>query len=237
MIIELTEYNWNQSIKENSKYQYLLNILHDSYGLNKDILYNLMELHLFSYISNTKVSYEKGKVIYSIPEEAKLNNNYENSPIYTFASYPLFDKEFQVKNRKRFFILSSNNNELKSLLELELTYSNFNLYYLLEFNKSFLIPYDINLLTESEKDQLEASIMRQQGLLEEDYIDTVYNEIHYFNFDLNVCNHQNAKDTHIEIKKQMQINYDLYSSMLEQFKEENKSFFERALTEIQIENF
>lgn len=235
--IELVNFNWNKSIIEHKEYNNLLKKIHKYYKIDKDMIYVLLDLHLLQNISNINVSYHDGIVTYIIPENPKLNENYENSSVFTFASYALYDKNFKVKTKKRNYILLNSDDKIKTALEFDDLSEDFDIYYKVEFNENLLIPYDINLLTEKEKNDLKTAIMRQEGKISEELTDTNINGVQYFEFLLELCNHKIASDTHLEIKIQCEECDDYYMSLLNEFKEYNKKFFERALLEIQMKNF
>lgn len=79
--------------------------------------------------------------------------------------------------------------------------------------------------------------MKQQEEISEELIDCNIEGVQYFEFHIKLHNNKTVIETHKEIKIQCEQYYDYYLSLLNEFKEFNKVFFERALTEIQIENF
>ncbi len=235
--IELVNFNWNKSIMEHPEYNNLLEKIHHYYKMDKEILYILLDLNLFQYISNININYHDGIIDYIIPENPKLNENYQNSASFIFASYALYNKSFKVKPRKRNYILLNNEGEFKTALELDIISENLDIYYKVEFNENLLIPYDINLLIEKEKQDLKTNIMRQEEKISEELIDSNIQGVQYFQFLIELENKKTIIEKHKEIKIQCEEYEDYYLSLLNEFKEYNKIFFERALLEIQMKNF
>ncbi len=235
--IELLNFNWNKSIIEHPDYNNLLDKIHKYYKIDKDIISVLLELHLFQNISNINFKNIDGNLLYIIPENPKLNLNYRNSPSYIFATYSIYNKEFKIKNKKRNYLLLSEEEKLKIVIELDLVSFDSDIYCNIEFNENYLIPYDINLLTSTEKNELKQSINYQEGKLSEQLTDYAIDNSLYFRFQLAIYDNPTLIGMHNEIKIQTEECYDYYISLLNEFKEYNKKFFERALLELELKNF
>lgn len=248
--IELLNYKWNKNVMECEDNNDLLNKLHKSYKIDKDILYILLELDLFHLISNIKVVIKNGIFTYTLPENPKLYKNYQKYFSYIFATYLIYNKNLTIKNKKRGYCLLNNDNIIKKNSELNSTlfnsYINFNLqldtdgnaendediYLNIQFNEIDVIAYDVNLLNLKEKEDLNKSINKQK----EKYIHSIDN-IMYFKFKLKIDNNLSLIEIHNKINLQCEEYYNYYISLLKKFKEYNKVFFERALLEEQIKNF
>lgn len=237
-IIKLTNFDWNKSIYMCPEYDYLFSRLKEQYKIDSIILDNLIELDLFSEISNVQVSFNEGNLIYTLNDQPKLIDDYENSLPYIFSSYPLFDNSFKIKNIKRDYLLLNENKECNIMLELCNVYSEYNIYIQLEFKEEFLIPYSTDLLNKDEKYNLNNEILKQKNILEYEYGLIQIQKVLYFEIKLDILySKKNSVYISTEIQKKTNNVYKEYMSKLNKFKNENKIFFNRALLKLEVDNF
>lgn len=237
-IIKLTNFDWNKSISMCPEYNYLFSRLKEQYKIDSIILNNLIELDLFSEISNVQVSFNEGNLIYKLNDQPKLIDDYENSLPYIFSSYPLFDNSFKIKNIKRDYLLLNENKECNIMLELCHVYSEYNIYIQLEFKEEFLIPYSMDLLNKDEKYNLNNEILKQKNILEYEYGLIQIQKVLYFEIKLDILySKKNSVYISTEIQKQINNVYKEYMNKLNKFKNENKIFFNRGLLKLEVDNF
>lgn len=239
--IVLDDINIKKSIIDCEKYNELFNLVYENYKIDKEILKNFFMLELLSYIINVTMSYKDNKLIYGINNTIESRENYQKSLQYIFASYPLFNKDFIVKeeNKKNYFLINSKK-EIPIILSLNYEYSHFVLCCYVEFDKKYLIPYSIDLLNKEEKDKLQLQLTDQQDQFDEDINSCIINKKTHYEFTLEtnmIENFTNITEVYEEISSQLEEIYDYYISLLNEFKEDNKVFFERPLLNIELEDF
>lgn len=214
-------------------YQNFLNIVSKKTNLTTtiiDILYFNDQLSAIVNINTTWCESIKREVT-SIPKNVVFKENYEKSLGFIFANIIQLNKKYNIK------LSISKSKYKKEDTELLLT---------IEIKDEDFIPYDINLLNEKEKNNLFEKItndknklfnQKNKGLFS---FEVVYEQKEYklcitSNFNLNASDPVDF--IYLTMEQKIEELYNEIIEIYKYFKEQNKTFFERPLLEIEIKYF
>lgn len=229
--------NSNFDIQSSDKFELLLTLLHSKTNIHKDILSNLICLNFISKIMNVFVEYYNNSPIFYISEDLSIKDNYQQIPEFIFASYPLYDTNYQVLNNfikkdDKPLLFSNSNSKYHSILHLcEMNHIYF-IEILLQFVDDLIIPYDISLLNEKELERLTLSLEIERNtyctynLDKYSYCVLPILDLSYFTTNIN-------QDIELNIKN-MTTYYDL---LISQSLNKHQKIFERALVEKELNGF
>lgn len=231
---------------ETDDYQLFIQKLSEITLINHLILNNLFKLCLINDIfeiqENNKPSnlfFDTTTKIYSIPFSLTLKNNYQNSLQYIFASYPTINNDYHVPHEylNKFQELFLFNNKDKDVMLSLSCFENGNIFFdiLLEYDEYNNIPYDIDLLNDSEKQELIDELEEQKYYFDAEIINS--DGIRYYSLTINLYLDQSLQTIYLDINKQIKNTIEKYRKHTQLLKEENKRFFERALLEIEMKEF
>lgn len=222
-----------------SDYDYLLNYLQSILTIDKKIIHNLIELNKLHYVANNiKIVKDNNKDLYIIGRNCSLRENYEKQKSYILAYYLLVDNNFEIKkdyegtyNQENYLL--NKNNKFNMLIKEHKELNRIAL--LIELEENVLIPYNIDILNENEREQLMHTIILQKSYLYDDLgrISGKY----YALFFINIIKEKSLIQNINSMNNQIRYTYLDFSEKVNKYREDNKLIFERALTEIQIGNF
>lgn len=223
-----------------------LNELHLRTSIDLKILDNLFELCLINDIfeiteenKSSNLFFNTTTKTYFIPFSLTLKTNYQNSLQYIFASYPTINNDYHVPHKylNKFHELFLFNNKDKDVMLSLSCFENGNVFFdiLLEYDEYNNIPYDIDLLNDSEKQEFIDELEEQKYYFDAEIINS--DGIRYYSLTINLYLDQSLPTIYLDINKQINNTIEKYRKHTQLLKEENKRFFERALLEIEMKEF
>lgn len=216
-------------------YNSLLNIINKKTNIHKDIIDTLYLFDILDKIISIEIEKNENSTKVTVQDNFFIFDNFESTQAYIFSLLSL-NKDYEIHFGTHFNYFKNNKNNLYLYLinqqkdiKIEMVYS---------YQEKNLIPYDINILNNIEKELLHKSISYQYTFINLNFIF------------ITLTNHQLAGKQFIWSLKNL-LNYSSYDSLIDRiedfnneldnlifsFNEDNKLFFQRALTEIQIKNF
>lgn len=222
-----------------SNYDYLLNYLESVLQVDKKIIHNLLEINeMYTVLIGIKIVRSTEYDLYVISDNCSFKSNYEKEKSYILANYLLIDNNFEIKKdyegtynqenylfcKKNRFHMSIKENKEFNTLEL-----------LIQLENDLLIPYDIDILNEDEKYKLKYTIMLQKSDLYEGLIKKDGNS--YASFLIQIIKEKKLIENIKSMHSQINSIYSDFETKFNKYTEDNKLFFQRALTEIQLRNF
>lgn len=238
-------------------YQNFLNIVSSKTNLTTtmvDILYFNNKLDDVVNIKDTwNVSINTMET--KIPDNIVFNDNYEKSLGFVFANIIQLNKQYDIsltfKDYSEQYDLDLLNKENKYNIKLSISKSTYKkedteILLLIEFKKEDCIPYDINLLSKEEKENLFAKInndretlfkQKNKGLFSFNLLYNQKEDKLFFRSNFNFNRNEEIDSIYINMDKKIEEFYNEIIEIYESFKKENKCFFERALLEIELQDF
>ncbi len=231
--------------KNDPDYLALVEYLVKKTNINEEVIHNLIAFdHLF-IISDIKIrtDHSINQMSISVPEQIN-NTKYKQHPFLIFANFSLYNTNFSVKHFELeqgeiIPIFNNNFSPKKQFLELrnqpfKKTKIGISLQYILKDT----IPYSTSLLNQEEEEELKSDIEEQ--ISEYDIVSwSEHDEENNSFFEKTVDIDWSQEPTIIwqNIQSSIDTFQDEVDSIVEQLKERNKSIFERALLEQEIEKF
>lgn len=227
----------NEPLKNTLNYKKLFNTIKEKCNLNKEILNNLLNFDLITDICDIKIDKDSNKVHhYFIKNKIVFKRNYKKRESYIYSSFPLYNKDFEVRDKSIYLencIFHKNLEKIIFDIKKNNLSEDYYLYLLIKFNKNELIPYDINLLNKEEEIKLTKLINFQKLNLSLN----VSVDRNYLLFFININKEKDIISIQKKIESEIIEIYDFFENKKNEYKENNKSIFERALLENEIISF
>lgn len=234
-------------------YQNFLNIISKDTGLNKDlidILYFKNELSEIINIENFWCEKIKDFTL-KLPDNILFKENYEKKISFIFANIIQLNKGYNIYLTDKYGVseyeLDLLNNKEKyniklSIPRLATTLEENKIFIKIEFNKYNCIPYDINLLNEEEKVNLLEKLnnLRDNLFLSQKLFKLIYEKGEdkvFFVKEIDIDTEEKINSIYINIEEEIEKFYNEILKFYEPLKEKYEYFFERALLELELQNF
>lgn len=231
---------------KNSEYLSLVKNIKKMTNLKKQLIENLINLNYLDIIPYVKI----------VPEFADLNStafvipdhihdhHYEKTAPFVFANLNLYHTNYSLENvilssSESRLMLKNNNSKNKEYIESPppfLKWNKINIY--LQYLENESIPYDISLLNSDEFEDLMENLSDQINDFSIIYW-TDHDEINnsFFEKTITINLDEDLNIIYDKIKKEIELFQKFVDTTMENFKENNKKFFERALLESEISSF
>lgn len=219
-------------------YNNLLNFINRKTNIDKDILDILYVFDILDKLISIDVGNNEDEEVtqIDIPDNFSINHNFNSSQSYIFALLSL-NPDYEIFFGTHYNYLKNKNNNIYVYPKYKFEDIEIQSSYLYE--EKNITPYDENILNDIEKELFKKSMTDQFTLL---------NSMYTF---FTSTNHQLSGKKFIFSSKFNPLKYSSYESLIEtidnfnnelhnlifEFNEQNKIFFQRALTEIEIKNF
>lgn len=235
--------------KNNSDYLSLIHCLAKKINVKEEVIENLISFKDFSiYLSIiTDIVVDKDYSInqfsISIPEII-TNTKYKQHPFFIFSNFSLYNTQFSVKHielDKDEIVAVFNNNFSQNKQYISLILQAFKkpkLCISLQYKLEDTIPHDTSLLNKKERRNLKNNIeeqIEQYNIVSWSEHDEKNNS--FFEKEVTIDWTQEINIILQNIQSEIDIFQEEVDSTIEELKEINKSFFERALLEKEIERF
>ncbi len=217
-------------------YSNLLNFINKKTNIDKNIIDMLYVFNILDKLISIDVEEDEYFTNINIPDNFSINHNFKSSQAYIFALLSL-NKDYEIFFGTHYNYLKNKNNNIYVYSQYKFEDIEIQSSYLYE--EKNIIPYEENILNDIEKELFKKSMTDQFTLL---------NSMYTF---CTSANHQLSGKKFIFSSKFNPLKYSSYESLIEtidnfnnelhnlifEFNEQNKIFFQRALTEIEIKNF
>lgn len=202
-------------------------------GISISVIDSLFSFGLLSSLTNVII--KRGpleKISITLPEKVSFTENYESSIQYILASFPSYNSNYKLSENNNYFLENKNK---KFHIFLHLNYSNQLICYIKYLEKETL-PYDIELLNEAEKEELEEQIQYQMyniGGISDIFVED--SPVFVEKISLNLSN--DTEENYLKLNTEIEKLYNSVESMIYDFREKNKFIFQRSLLEIELDTF
>lgn len=219
---------------ECSIYQDFLKLISQKTNLNKDVIDILYLIENLNNIIDIKDVYKilDNFVTKNIPENVAFKQNYEKEIHYIFANFIEINKNYTIRidgpqlfGFKAIYLTNEN-----MLLHITRTYQP-ELLCLIEFDIQECMPYDIDLLNNTERQDLQKNI--KPYLYKCEHIEGKG----YFKKQLIIKKDKDLSIIYQEIEAQIESFKKEVNEEKIKLKEENKKYFERPLLQKEIQEF
>lgn len=174
----------------------------------------------------------RDKIFYK--ENIQLMDNYKQTKEYIFGTYIIKNSDYKIKyfRQKSLNYVINETNDFKIILYVNMEDK---IKCILAYNFEYAIPYDVSMLNKQESSDLKYMLINQKHEIKDlpIKIEDFYGFLYEVDLDVNNELEKELKEIDIKISNL----YTSFKNKMDIFKENNKSFFERALTEKEINNF
>lgn len=242
--------------KKESDYNSLANFLFEKTNLKPFIIKNIIKLDLLHLFPNYKFYQDifDNKIV-SLPNFYIYPENYKKTIEFFFASFNFYNKEYKLTTVDNYYsgvyVFSSIIKDKHIFIDRSYDYAKQK--YILSIYTQYIennsIPYDIDLLNKSENDVLYSKLNFQLEDIQSNFFpfcddlklsSTVFcSGIHscFLSTQIDIDFNKDIFLIHKDLDIQIQSFLDNVDKLMNHYKEKNKLIFQRALTEIQINNF
>lgn len=225
-------------------YDEFLSKLHQIIKIDINILNNLFllgVLNKFFYIEdkNDTISFfDSTSNTYSIPNDICINKYYKYSKAYSFSTYPLYNKNFEIfKNSEAQLLANFSNSVFLNMIITNSAAYHCNIDILIKYNIEDFCDYDLNLLNNSElisfKDYIKSAFYESASFCPE-YINKT--DFLLYIEDLKLI-FLTCTELHLLLDDRIETVLEKFNNLTLKLKKETKHFFERPLLDIEIDDF
>lgn len=212
-------------------YQKFLSLISEKININKDVIDILYLTEGLNKVVNIKDTYSilNDYSTKTIPENIEIKNDYEKEMHYIFANFLKINSNYNILVKSNDFnhVVYLSNKDI--LLHLTRTYQSEILCFI-EFNTEECIPYNINLLNNTEIFELRMHILP--------YVSNciTIDGKRYYGKKINI-EREKLNIIYQKIETQIKDFYSEVNGIKNQLFEDNKKYFERALLELELKEF
>lgn len=208
-------------------------------GISIPVIDSLFSFGLLSSLTNVIIKRDPlGIISITLPEKILFIENYESNLEYVLASFPSYNSNYKFNENSNYFLENKNK---KFHIFLKLNYSN-QLLCCIKYLEKETLPYNIELLNESEKEELEEQIQYQMydiAGIGDLFIEDTPVFVKTISLDsLDLSNKfQDTEENHLKMNTEIEKFYNSVELMIYDFREKNKFIFQRSLLEIELDTF
>lgn len=228
-------------LESSEHYNDVLSIIHQKTNLSKELISILLKLNsiFINLIMSVVIEYKDKYPIFHIKEDFTLVENFNKSIQYILATYLLHNKNFKINDinynndffREEIYLVNKSKKNKQHL-----SISNNDIILRIEHKYNDSIPYNINLLNKEERKKFLNILYSQTKLINNSNYEEIDKQTYQYVY-ININLNNDLNQIHKDIDNFIDKIYEEIINKLNDFKEYNKQYFQRALHEKEIENF
>lgn len=227
-------------IKTSDTYLEFLNTIHNKSNIDKSTLEILMEINAITTVMSARVEFIDEVLVFKIANDFRIFN-YKKKLEYIFSTYMVNKNEYKRTSNKEITVFKNKKrNFYIEIVSGEGSYFDSDILLYFDYKVKDTIPYNSNLLTKEELESLNESLDEQlKEYLIYSCIDKVETDYFYISLSnyLSKNRDKEISEIHSEIDRIINESIIYFENKINETKEKNKSFFERALLENEIKDF